>query len=154
MKKEGGMATYKSTTKYRLLSYVGILTGCMLSLSGLFSFFTGTYISLLLMLFPGITLLYLLFYVFPDRIVVHEEGFEFIAKLRNVKMDYSEIKCIKPHYTTRTLTLTGGGKEEAAVYYSIKRVNKPMCLLMFGSGIHKYRELYDFIKTKVGKKGQ
>jgi len=102
---------------------------------------------------PGSFLLYLLFYVLPIKIIVDEEGIEFITLLRKIEIQYSEIEDIKPQYTTRTLTLTDGDKEAAAVYYSIKRINKPMSLLLFGKGIYKHRELYKYLKRKSLKKG-
>ena len=101
------------------------------------------------MFLPGIFLLYLLFFVLPGEIRVDEEWIEFKAKLRKVNLKYSEIREVKTHYTTRTLTLTGGDKEKAAVYYSIKIKDRPMNLLLFGSGIYKYRELYEHLKHKI-----
>jgi hypothetical protein len=101
------------------------------------------------MILPGTILLFFLSYVFPKEILVNDEGIEFITKVRKVDLHYSDIMEIKPHYTTRTLTLSGGDKDEAAVYYSIKVKNKPLKLLLFGSGISQYRDLFERLKRKT-----
>lgn len=147
------MVTYKSTSKYKLLSMFGILTGILFSFLGLLSVLMGEFVGVFFPLLPGILLLYLLLYVFPDKISVDEKKLEYFAKLRRVKIEYSNIVDVKPHYTTRTLTLTGGNKEEAAVYYSINRKDKALSLLLFGSGIYKYRELYSYLQKKIEKGG-
>lgn len=143
------MITYKSTFQYKILSLFGIITACFLVLFGLLSALTGSYFSFLFMLLPGIILLYLLLFAFPGEILVDEEWIEFKAKLRKINLKYSEIREVKPHFTTRTLTLTGGDKDKAAVYYSIKIKDRPMSLLLFGSGICEYRELYEHLKNRI-----
>ncbi len=144
------MVTYRSTSKYKFLSMIGILTGIMFSLLGLLSVIMGEFFGVFFPLLPGILLLYLLLYVFPDKISVDENKLEFFARLRRVKIEYSNIVDVKPHYTTRTLILTGENKEEAAVYYSINIKGKALSLLLFGSGIYNYRELYRYLLKKIG----
>ena len=73
----------------------------------------------------------------------------FKTRLWRSYIKYHEIKEIKPHYTTRTPTMSGGDKEKAVIYYSIRLKNRPMTLLLFGSGISNYRELYKYLKNKI-----
>ena len=143
------MRTYKCTLKYMLFSMCGIISASLMVLIGSVSGFDRLYTEFIIVFLPGVLLLYLLFLVFPEEIQVDEDGIMFRTKLRRIYIKYHGIKEIKPHYTTRTLTMSGGDKEKAVIYYSIRIKNKPMTLLLFGSGILNYRELYEHLKNKI-----
>ncbi len=143
------MLIYLCTLKYRLLSMYGIISACLMVLIGSISGFYRLYTEFIILFLPGVLLLYLPFLVFPEEIQVDEDGVMFRTKLRRIYIKYYEIKEIKPQYTTRTLTMTGGDKEKAAVYYSIRIKNRPMTLLLFGSGILSYRKFYEHLKNKI-----
>lgn len=143
------MTLYKATYRYKLLSLCGIIIGCASVFLGLLSLILDSFFNVLVMVLPGIFLLYLLLLVFPTEILTNDKCVEFRTKLRKVNLKYSEIKEVKPYYTTRSLTLEGGDKDKAAVYYSIKIKNKPLTLLLFGTGIYKYRELCEHLNSKI-----
>jgi len=147
---------YKSTNKYKFLSLIGVIHGVLLVVFSIMLLFLREYSIVIILFIPGVILLYLLLYVFPDEVVVEENTLLFRTKLRRVVIPYSDIKELRPQYTTRTLTMSGGDKDKATVFYSIKRKGKPLSLLMFGGGIHNYRQLSTHIEEKimVGSEGE
>lgn len=144
------MNSFKSTSRYKVLSSLGAIMSCFLIFFGSISLFVGHYFSFLYMFLPGVVILYLLFVAFPKEIIVDDEKLIFKSRLRESVIKLTDISEVKPHYTTRTLTLSGGNLERAAIYYSIKVKNKPMNLFLFGSGLDNFKDLYMLLNKKIG----
>jgi hypothetical protein len=86
----------------------------------------------------------MLLYVSPWEIRVHEEGVEIRAVLRRTHFIYSEIREVNRHYSTTTFNLiSGGGK--GTYYYSVKIKDRSMGLFIFGSGIQRSDDLYEYL---------
>jgi hypothetical protein len=132
---------YKSTVRYQILSVVGILNASIIIAISLISLNAEIYTVFIALFLPGVILIYLLLLVFPDEVIFDEESVMFRTRLRRVFFDFQDIKEIKPHITTRTFVMSGGDKDKAVVFYQIRLKSKPWRLLMFGSGIKKFREL-------------
>jgi hypothetical protein len=115
------------------------------------SYYAGLYTASVILFFPGAILFYLLLLVFPDEVTLDEESVLFRTRLRRVFFDYQDIKEIKSHVTTRTLVMSGGDKEKAVLFYQIRLRDKPLRLLMFGSGIQNFRELYSHLLERASK---
>jgi hypothetical protein len=144
------MSSFKSTSKFNILSIIGIFNGIILILLSTLLLSIREYLLFISFFTPGFILLYLLLFVFPSEVVVDDEVVLFKSILRSVIIPYSNIKELKLHYTTRTLIMSGGDREKAVMFYSIKLKGKPLNLMMFGGGISNYRDLYKYLAEKSG----
>ncbi|MEJ2428207.1 MAG: hypothetical protein P8075_04705 [Deltaproteobacteria bacterium] len=108
------------------------------------SFFTSS-----AMLLIAIVLTYLLLFVFAKEISLWETGIRYTTLIKSIDIDFSQIKDVKRFYTTRSLTLAGGDKEKAAMFCRIRLKDKPSRLLLFGSAINNYKELYSRIHLSL-----
>jgi hypothetical protein len=143
------LLVYKSTTRYQILSIVGLFNASLLLLFSIISYFAGLYTAFAILFFSGAILSYLLLLVFPDEVTLDEESVLFRTRLRRDVFNFQDINEIKPHVTNRTLVMSGGDKDKAVLFFQIRLKGKPWSLLMFGSGIQNFRELYAHLLERV-----
>lgn len=147
------MTVYSSTLQSKLLSSAGVVTGILLVCFGSMSLLSGSLAGFFLTLLPGGLLLYMLAFVSPWEVRVHEEKIEIRALLRKEYFSYSQIREVSRHYSTTAFNLVrGSGK--GMYYYSVKIKNRPMGMFMFGGGIQRADELYEYLRRRISGRNQ
>ena len=137
------MKAYQASSRYHLMLGIGMFVSIPMIFCGVISLLVGFFFAALYFLLPGIFVFYLVIFVFPKNITLYEDSFLYQTAFLKLKLKYSEIKTIKPYYSTRQLTMAGGDKTKAEMLCILRILNKPLILLVFGRSITEYKELYE-----------
>ncbi len=143
------MKTYKSNYKYQLTLLILIVFSVFIFISS--GIWTSNNISVFnILIIAALFAVWSLFlFCLPKEIRIKENtiGFKTLAGKKTIS--FSQIKSVKPYYSTKSKIWHGGNEEKASMLCIVQLKGSLFKLFIVTDAISEYKELYRTIKAKI-----
>ena len=146
--KGNNMGVYRSNYKYTVTILIGLFFSLFCMGAAGFTLILGKAFPYLWML-VALMILYFLLFLIPKEISFDGNSIIYKTIAQTQKVDTSQIKSIKPYFSTKSMQWYGGNKDKAHMLCIITLKGKPLTFLFFGNGLNNYKDLFSKVTASL-----